>query len=140
MARKLGVLTFIALLSAAVAASAAQAKPQAKSTTTKAARATTLRAAGKVVKFDSATNTLTVSTPQGEQQFMLSSSSRITEGRKSVAASALGTFTDRQVQVRYAESGGQKMVSSIQVAAAPKAATVKAAPKTAPKTPPKKNG
>lgn len=155
MTRKLGVLAFIALLGAghpsagaapgtppAVAASAAQAKPQAKATPTKAARVTTLRAAGKVVKFDSASNTLTVSTPQGAQEFMLSSSSRITEGRKTVAASELGTFTDRQVQVRYTESEGHKTVSSIQVAAAPKAASAKAAPKTQgkPKTPAKKNG
>ena len=123
MARKLGVFTFVMLLGVAVAGSAAaQAKPQAqKPGAAKVARATTLTASGKVVKFDAASNTLTVSTNQGEQQFMLNSTARITEGQKSVAASQLGTLTDRQVQVRYTESEGHKMASSVRITAAPKA-------------------
>ena len=129
MARRLGALTFIALLAAVVAASAAQAKPQRKATATKAARPTTLMSAGKVVKFDSGSNTLTVSTPQGEQQFVLSSSSRLTEGRKTVEASQLSTLTDRQVQVRYTESDGRKMVSSLRITAGPKATVTKTTPK-----------
>ena len=137
MARKLGVFTFVMLLGVAVAGSAAtQAKPQAqKPGAAKVARATTLTASGKVVKFDAASNTLTVSTNQGEQQFMLNSTARITEGQKSVTASQLGTLTDRQVQVRYTESEGHKMASSVRIGGAPKA-QVAAAPK-ATKTPKK---
>lgn len=136
MARKLGVLTVIMLLGVAVVASAAQAKPQAqKPGATKAARATTLLASGKIVKFDAGSRTLTVSTNQGEQQFMLNTTARITEGSKSIAASELGTLTDHPVQVRYTESDGHKMASSVQITAAGKA-QAKAAPK-ATKTPKK---
>jgi len=119
MTRKLGVFTLIMLLGAAVAASAAQAKPAAQKTT--AAKATTLMTAGKIVKFDSGSNTLTVSTKQGDELFMLSPAARIREGRKSVAASQLGSLTNRQVQVRYTESEGHKMASSVRIEAAPRA-------------------
>ena len=119
MTRKLGVITLIMLLGAAVAASAAQAKPAAqKATAAKATKATTLMTAGKIVKFDSGSNTLTVSTKQGDEQFMLSPAARIMEGRKSVAASQLGSLTDHQVQVRYTESEGHKMASSVRIEAA----------------------
>jgi hypothetical protein len=124
MTSKLGVFTLMMLLGAAVTASAAQAKPAAqKATAAKAAKATTLMTAGKIVKFDSGSNTLTVSTKQGEAQFMLSPAARIMEGRKSVAASQLASLTDRQVQVRYTESEGHKMASSVRIEASPRART-----------------
>lgn len=121
MTSKLGVFTFIMLLGAAVAASAAQAKPAAQKATTAKAKATTLMTAGKIVKFDAGSNTLTVSTKQGDEQFMLSPAARITEGQKSVAASQLASLTDRQVQVRYTESEGHRMASSVRIGAVPKA-------------------
>jgi hypothetical protein len=121
MTRKLGVFTLMMLLGAAIAASAAQAKPAAqKATPAKAAKATTLMTPGKIVKFDSGSNTLTVSTKQGEEQFMLAPAARITEGKKTVAASQLGSLTDRPVEVRYTESEGHKMASSVRIEAAPK--------------------
>jgi hypothetical protein len=141
MTRPLGAFTVIALLGTAVAVSAAQAKPAAPvkavpiaAKAAPAPKTTTLVANGKIAKFDAASNTLTVSTSQGDQQFMMAPTSTVTEDRKKVAASELGTMTDHEARIRYTESGGHKMVLSVQVMAVPRATQAKAiATKKAPK-------
>ncbi len=106
------------------------AKPAAK--TTKAAKVTMITATGTVSKFDSATNTLTVTTAKGDVAFMVDNSASILASGKKVAASDLSNEVGHRVSVRYSESGGQKMAQSVRVTAAPKAASAKksaAAPK-----------
>jgi hypothetical protein len=125
----LAVTSAVALTVFAVStpAFAAQAAPAAKSAakTTKAAKVTTIAASGTVSKFDSASNTLTVTTAKGDVAFMVDSSASILANGKKVAASDLSNEVGHKVVVRYTESGGQKMAQSLRISAAPKAAAAK---------------
>jgi hypothetical protein len=78
-----------------------------------AAKTTSLIATGKLVKFDTASNELTVSTSKGEEQFMLSPSARIHDGSKTVAPANLGGLAGRELSVKYTEANGQKTVQSL---------------------------
>jgi hypothetical protein len=117
----------ITVFAVSTAAFAAQAAPPAKSAakTTKAAKVTTITASGTVSKFDSASNTLTVTTAKGDVAFMVDSSASILANGKKVAASDLSNEVGHKVVVRYTESGGQKMAQSLRISAAPKAAAAK---------------
>jgi hypothetical protein len=109
------------------AAFAGQAAPAAKSAakTTKAAKATMITASGTVSKFDSASNTVTVTTAKGDVAFVIDSSATILASGKKIAASDLSNEVGHKVVVRYSESGGQKMAQSLRISAAPKAAAAK---------------
>jgi hypothetical protein len=117
----------ITVFAVSTPAFAAQAAPAAKSAakTTKAAKVTTIAASGTVSKFDSASNTLTVTTAKGDVAFMVDSSASILANGKKVAASDLSNEVGHKVVVRYTESGGQKMAQSLRISAAPKAAAAK---------------
>jgi hypothetical protein len=103
--------------STANAAKPAAAKPAAaKPAATKAApKATALVTTGSIVRYDAASSMLVVSTAQGEQSFALTSSPRIQDGTKTVAAADLSKLTGRSVQVRYTEDMGKKNVESVRV-------------------------
>lgn len=73
-------------------------------------------ATGKIVKFNAASNSVTIATPTGEQEFVLGASSRIREGSRSLVAADLEKLTGREATVRYTESNGQNMVQSLGVA------------------------
>jgi len=122
-------ITAFALAAPAFAGQAAPAtKPPAKAAaakTTKAAKVTTIAASGTVSKFDSASNTLTVTTSKGDVAFMVDSSASILANGKKIAASDLSNEVGHKVVVRYTESGGQKMAQSLRISAAPKAASAK---------------
>jgi len=126
----------ITLVAFTTSAFAGQAAPAAKQTapasksaakTTKAAKVTMITASGTVSKFDSASNTLTVTTAKGDVAFMVDSSASILANGKKVAASDLSNEVGHKVTVRYTESGGQKMAQSVRVSAAAKAASAKKA-------------
>ena len=72
-----GVAMLIACL-ASVGFAAQSAVPQTSATTGVAPKA--LAATGKIVGFDDATKTLTLSTAKGEEKFLLGSSARLQEG------------------------------------------------------------
>jgi len=135
----MSVLKTFALAAAAalVAASTYAAPPQAtaKKTTTKSAAATTKPKAHSVVgtldKYDSGGNTIVVNTGKGTETLMLSSTSAVRMGAKTMSASDLSSHTGDHVKVRYADTNGQKMVQSVQIEA-------KAAPKQAAASKPKK--
>ena len=116
-------------------ASTALASPQSKSANpgqlaktaatkpSKPAAPTPLAASGKIVKFDPADQSLTLSTAKGDEQFTLASSTRLRSASRAIAPSDLASLTGHQATVRYHESGGQKTVLSVRVSqAAPKAA------------------
>jgi hypothetical protein len=117
--------TLIAMLATIVMAGsayAAQSQPASKSA--KASHPTaskpspTLMASGKIVSFDSSSQMLVVSTKNGDQQFTLNSSARITDGKKKIGADTLGSLANHQVKVRYLQSGDQKTVESVDVGSA----------------------
>jgi hypothetical protein len=102
----------------------AQAEPTSKATsaphsTSKASP--TLMATGQIASFDSASRQLTISTKTGDQQFVLGSSVRIHEGKKSIPADSLASLAHRSVKVRYLQSGDQKTVESVSVSPAQQA-------------------
>ena len=74
---------------------------------------------GTFVKFDSATNMLTLSTSKGEETFKLGPKASIREGEKTVAAADLGKYSGHQVTVHYVESAGQKMAESVMLSPRP---------------------
>ncbi|HEY7500938.1 MAG TPA: hypothetical protein VH740_20620 [Vicinamibacterales bacterium] len=112
-------------------AGTAFAGPQAKSASThpnaaqsaksvagksKASAPTTLAATGKIVSFDPAAQSLTLSTSKGQEQFTLESSTRLRDSSHAIAPADLAGLTGRQATVRYHESSGQKTVVSVRVA------------------------
>jgi hypothetical protein len=121
--------TAAAVIALSGAAFAAQATPAAKPTAVKpakAAKVTAMATSGTISKFDAASNTLTVTTAKGDVMFMVGSTSTVTADGKKIAASDLPSHAGHKVSVRYTESGGQKMASSVRVSmAAPKAASTK---------------
>ena len=125
MFRTLATAAAVVAITGAVCA--AQAKP-AQKPAVKASKVMT--ATGTVSKFDAATNTLTVTTSKGDEQFVLGSSAPLIADGKKIVASDLSTHAGNKVTVRYTESDGQKMAQSVRVtAAAPKAAAKKPAAK-----------
>jgi hypothetical protein len=87
----------------------------------KAPTPATLAASGKIVSFDAGAQSLTLSTPKGEEQFTLESSTRLRDSSHAISPNDLSGLTGRRATVRYHESGGQKTVVSVRVAPAAKA-------------------
>jgi hypothetical protein len=115
-------------------ASSALATPQIKSANpgqlaksaagpSKPAAPTTLAASGKIVKFDPADQSLTLSTAKGDEQFTIAAATRLRSASRTIAANDLASLAGHQATVRYHESSGQKTVLSVRVSpAAPKTA------------------
>lgn len=99
-----------------------------------AAKSASHSAKGTIEKFDAASNTLTVKTASGEENFTLGTSATLHHGSKSVKAEDLGGLTGDMVKVRYTEANGAKTATSVMVSSA---SAAKKAPKT-PKSEPKK--
>jgi hypothetical protein len=70
-------------------------------------------AMGTIEKYDS--NTLTLKTSSGEEQFTLASSAHVRNGSKSIKAEDLGSLTGQRAKVRYTESNGQRTAESVMV-------------------------
>ena len=107
---------------AAAASTRTQAKPTSKSmaaaASPKAKPATTLAATGKIVQFDPAAQSLTLSTSKGQEQFTLDSSTRLRDASHAIAPADLAKMTGHQATVRYHDSSGQKSVVSVRVSSA----------------------
>ena len=70
-------------------------------------------AIGTIEKSDA--NSLTLKTSSGEEQFTLSSSTRLREGAKTIDADALSGLTGQRAKIRYSEANGQKTAQSVMV-------------------------
>jgi len=77
--------------------------------------AQTAQVTGTLTNFDSASNTLTLSTPNGEETFTIGSTTMLHQGRKVITTSDLGNLAGHNVTVRYAESAGKKMVETVDI-------------------------
>jgi hypothetical protein len=85
----------------------------------KSAASTTLAASGKIVRFDPAAQSLTLSTSKGEKEFTIDSSTRLRDASHTISANDLAKLTGHQATVRYHESDGQKQILSVRVVTAP---------------------
>ena len=97
---------------------AAQSATNAKPAAAMAAAPTApkpLAATGKIVSFDDASKTLTLSTAKGEEKFVLGSSARLQEGAKTISTASLSSLAGHQAKVRYTASGSDKAAESVMV-------------------------
>jgi hypothetical protein len=85
-------------------------------------RTTSIVAKGTIAGFDHSTNTLTIKTAKGQEQFTLPTTARIQEASRHLTVNDLDGLNGRMVNVRYRESGGQRTVQSVRVAAPAKKA------------------
>jgi hypothetical protein len=92
-------------------------------------------ATGTIEKFDAATNTLTVKTATGDENFTLGTSAKLNHGSKALKTEDLGTMSGDKVKVRYTEANGTKTATSVMVSSA---TAKKGGAKSTPKTEPKK--
>jgi hypothetical protein len=72
-------------------------------------------ATGKIVSFDDASKTLTISTSKGEEKFVLGSSVKLNEGAKTITSANLSSLTGQQAKIRYTVSGSDKTAESVMV-------------------------
>ena len=117
-----GVAMLIACLGS-VGFAAQSAVPQTSATTGVAPKA--LAATGKIVSFDDATKTLTLSTAKGEEKFLLGSSARLQEGAKTITADTLSSLAGHSAKVRYTASGNSKAAESVMVSGGARAKSSK---------------
>lgn len=82
-------------------------------------------ATGTIEKFDAASNTLTVKTSAGEENFALGTSAKLNHGSKAIKAEDLGSMTGDKVKVHYTEASGTKTATSVMVSSATKAKSSK---------------
>jgi hypothetical protein len=110
----LGVAAMIAALGgAAVAAQTSSVKAPTPALMSKGSKA--MSATGKIVGFDDASKTLTLSTGKGEEKFVLGSSARLQEGAKTITTQSLSSLAGHQAKVRYTASGSEMTAESVMV-------------------------
>lgn len=91
-------------------------KPAApKPTTAKPVPPKSMSAVGTLSAYDSASNMVTVTTSKGAQQFSLAAKATIRQGSKKLSTADLAGHSGANVKVRYTESGGQMVASSITI-------------------------
>jgi hypothetical protein len=120
--RASSVAVVVALAGAGLSAQPAATKATSKIT---AAAPKALSATGKIVRFDDATKTLTLSTAKGEEKFMLGSSARLQEGAKTITPATLSSLAGHQAKVRYTASGSDMSAESVMVSGGARAKTSK---------------
>jgi hypothetical protein len=119
----------IALSTVAAMSSMVLASNQAPTGTAKTApvakKAEALVSVGKIVKFDTATQALTIATKKhGEKNFVVNADTKIMSGAK--AATAADLVAGKEVKVAYTEAAGTMTATKITIeAAAPKPAEPK---------------
>jgi len=125
--RKFVLASSLAVLLATVAGAGPSAQTSTNGKTAAAAPATpkALSATGKIVGFDNATKTLTLSTPKGEEKFVLGSSARLQEGAKTITTANLSGLAGYQAKVRYTASGSNKSAESVMVSGGARAKSSK---------------
>ena len=125
--RKFVLATGVAVLVTVLAGAGLAAQTGTKGNSAAAASAApkSLSATGKIVGFDDATKTLTLSTAKGEEKFVLGSSVRLQEGAKTITAANLSSLAGHQAKVRYAASGSNKAAESVMVSGGARAKSSK---------------
>jgi hypothetical protein len=125
--RKFVLASSVAVLLATVAVAGpfAQTGTNGKAAATAPATAKALSATGKIVGFDDATKTLTLSTAKGEEKFVLGSSARLQEGAQTITAANLSGLAGHQAKVRYTASGSDKSAESVMVSGGARAKSSK---------------
>ena len=135
MRRALAVITTVGALAIGGSAYASQATgTSAPQKQTKPAAQTT-QVTGTLTNFDSASNTLTLSTLNGEETFTIGSTTGLHQGRKVITTSDLASLAGHNVTVRYVESAGEKMVQTVDISRRGNAPKPAAASATAKKQP-----
>lgn len=102
-----------ALGGVAVTAQTASVKAPAAASMSKGPKA--MSATGKIVGFDDASKTLTLSTSKGDEKFVLGSGARLQEGAKTITTQSLSSLAGHQAKVRYTASGGEMTAESVMV-------------------------
>ena len=131
------VLAFSGAAFAGQATSTKPAKPAAPaaaakvSKAPKAAKTTAITASGTISKYDAASNTLTLTTAKGDVSFMVDNTATVYVSGKKMMASDLSSNVGHKATVRYTDSGGSKMASSVRVTGVPKASASGATKKSA---------
>jgi len=74
---------------------------------------------GSVVKYESTTRTLTLSTASGRKSVVLSKTAQVRQGPRLMAPGELSTHIGSKVKVRYKESHGVLTAESVMVSTAP---------------------
>lgn len=130
MTSKMTALMLAGVLSAASVATASQAPKPATPTAAKSTQASkqapakpaakpaapkAISAVGTLTAYDAASNMVTVTTSKGAQQFSLAAKATIRQGSKTLTAADLAGHSGANVKVRYKESGGQTVASSITI-------------------------
>ena len=136
MRRALAVITTVGALAAGGSAYASQATGTSAPHKERKPAAQTAQVTGTLTNFDSTSNTLTISTPNGEETFMLGSTAMLHQGRKAITTSDLANLAGHIVTVRYAESAGAKTVETADISrrgATPKPAPTSGTTKKQPK-------
>ena len=127
--RKFVLASSVAVLVAALSGVgfAAQPAPKAKAAAAAPAAAApkALAATGKIVSFDDATKTLTLSTAKGEEKFVLGSSARLQEGATTITSANLSSLAGHQAKVRYTASGSENAAESVMVSGGARAKSSK---------------
>ena len=80
---------------------------------------------GTIVGFDDGTRTLTLSTPKGEEKFVLGSRVRLQEGAKTITTENLSGLAGHQAKVRYTASGSSRSAESVMVSGGARAKSSK---------------
>ena len=111
--RKLMTVIMTILLAAAVAPSAVQAASKAKAPKPAKAR----HASGTIESYDASAKTLTVKGSKSTWTFAVGDS-KVWMGSKSMEVGDLSGHSGSKVTVTYSEKDGQKVASSVRVAAA----------------------
>ena len=114
MRRALAVITTVGALAVGGSAYASQATGTSAQKERKPA-AQTAQVTGTLTNFDSASNTLTLSTLNGEETFMIGSTAMLHQGRKIITTSDLANLAGHIVTVRYTESAGGKTVETVDI-------------------------
>jgi hypothetical protein len=108
---------------------AAQAAKAPRAAAAHASTGKSLSATGQIVSFDDATKTLTLSTTEGEQKFMIGSKARVQQGARTITAGTLSSMAGRRAKVRYTEASGDMAAESVMVSGAARAKSASPAPR-----------
>jgi hypothetical protein len=109
------VITTVGALAVGGSAYASQATGKSAQQNTRTPAAQTSQVTGTLTNFDSASNTMTLSTLNGEETFTIGPTAMLHQGRKVLMTSDLANLTGHNATVRYAESAGQRMVDTVDV-------------------------
>lgn len=72
-------------------------------------------ATGRIVTYDASRRTLVLSTPQGNERFLIGSDTRIQQSAKTISAATLSSLAGHAAKVRYTVSGQEKTAESVMV-------------------------